>query len=132
MMLFIVKMIRNIILENHLLHVTHVLHTESSHRLLSHFSTTTPPWRNWLARSTVNRKVGGSSPPGGDPFFSKIPNFTWTYYLSINFVHQPQNSFDFVIHRYCLNIKIIASVIMKAVELVNGSVHTVHKLLADK
>ncbi len=25
-----------------------------------------PPWRNWLARSAVNRKVGGSSPPGGD------------------------------------------------------------------
>ena len=24
------------------------------------------PWRNWLARSTVNRKVGGSSPPGSD------------------------------------------------------------------
>lgn len=24
-----------------------------------------PPWRNWLARSTVNREVGGSSPPGG-------------------------------------------------------------------
>ena len=24
-----------------------------------------PPWRNWLARSAVNRKVGGSSPPGG-------------------------------------------------------------------
>ena len=22
------------------------------------------PWRNWLARSTVNRKVGGSSPSG--------------------------------------------------------------------
>ena len=22
------------------------------------------PWRNWLARSGVNRKVGGSSPPG--------------------------------------------------------------------
>ena len=21
------------------------------------------PWRNWLARSTVNRKIGGSSPP---------------------------------------------------------------------
>ena len=30
-----------------------------------------PPWRNWLARSAVNRKVGGSSPPGGD-FFSFI------------------------------------------------------------
>ena len=24
-----------------------------------------PPWRNWLARSAVNRKVGGSNPPGG-------------------------------------------------------------------
>ena len=28
------------------------------------------PWRNWLARSTVNRKVGGSSPPGSDDLFS--------------------------------------------------------------
>merc|ERR1711954_168030 len=28
-----------------------------------------PPWRNRLARSAVNRKVGGSSPPGG-AFFS--------------------------------------------------------------
>jgi hypothetical protein len=27
-----------------------------------------PPWRNWLARSAVNRKVGGSSPPGGEHF----------------------------------------------------------------
>ena len=27
-----------------------------------------PPWRNWLARSAVNRKVGGSSPPGGEMF----------------------------------------------------------------
>ena len=25
-----------------------------------------PPWRNRLARSAVNRKVGGSSPPGGE------------------------------------------------------------------
>ena len=24
------------------------------------------PWRNWLARSAVNRKVGGSIPPGDD------------------------------------------------------------------
>ena len=24
-----------------------------------------PPWRNRLARSAVNRKVGGSNPPGG-------------------------------------------------------------------
>ena len=28
-----------------------------------------PPWRNRLARSAVNRKVGGSSPPGGAYFF---------------------------------------------------------------
>ena len=28
----------------------------------------TLPWRNWLARSAVNRKVGGSSPPGSDNF----------------------------------------------------------------
>ena len=28
-----------------------------------------PPWRNRLARSAVNRKVGGSSPPGGAHFF---------------------------------------------------------------
>ena len=25
-----------------------------------------PLWRNWLVRSAVNRKVGGSSPPGSD------------------------------------------------------------------
>ena len=28
-----------------------------------------PPWRNRLARSAVNRKVGGSSPPGGGIIF---------------------------------------------------------------
>ena len=32
--------------------------------LLLHMS----PWRNWLARSAVNRKVGGSSPPGDGCF----------------------------------------------------------------
>ena len=26
-------------------------------------------WRNWLARSAVNRKVGGSNPPRDDYFF---------------------------------------------------------------
>ena len=31
-----------------------------------------PPWRNRLARSAVNRKVGGSSPPGGEHSFWKI------------------------------------------------------------
>ncbi len=29
-----------------------------------------PPWRNRLARSAVNRKVGGSSPPGGEKCFT--------------------------------------------------------------
>jgi hypothetical protein len=37
-----------------------------------------PPWRNRLARSAVNRKVGGSSPPGGEPLL--------IVYLSIIFV----------------------------------------------
>ena len=37
---------------------------------LEHFqSGIKPPWRNRLARSAVNRKVGGSSPPGGEKFF---------------------------------------------------------------
>ena len=30
------------------------------------------PWRNWLARSAVNRKVGGSSPPGSDSRILRI------------------------------------------------------------
>ena len=34
------------------------------------------PWRNWLARSTVNRKVGGSSPPGDGCFFCPFLVFT--------------------------------------------------------
>ena len=29
-----------------------------------------PPWRNWLTRSAVNRKVGGSSPPEGAEHFA--------------------------------------------------------------
>ena len=37
--------------------------TDSQHCCL-----TQPLWRNWLARSAVNRKVGGSSPPRGDSF----------------------------------------------------------------
>ena len=34
-----------------------------------------PPWRNRLARSAVNRKVGGSSPPGGEQLFMTIYSF---------------------------------------------------------
>ena len=37
-----------------------------------------PPWRNWLARSAVNRKVGGSSPPGGASFGSKAIFHDWS------------------------------------------------------
>jgi hypothetical protein len=36
-----------------------------------------PPWRNWLARSAVNRKVGGSSPPGGDSFCITEAHWSW-------------------------------------------------------
>ena len=35
-----------------------------------------PPWRNRLARSAVNRKVGGSSPPGGAHFLCQS-GFFW-------------------------------------------------------
>ena len=34
------------------------------------------PWRNWLARSAVNRKVGGSSPPGSEFSFYSAHTFT--------------------------------------------------------
>ena len=40
---------------------------------LEHFqSGIKPPWRNRLARSAVNRKVGGSSPPGGEQFLCDL------------------------------------------------------------
>ena len=35
---------------------------------------TKSPWRNRLARLTVNQKVGGSSPPGDDFFVSTYLN----------------------------------------------------------
>ena len=37
-------------------------------------------WRNWLARSTVNRKDGGSSPPWSDlftPFIAHKFSMVW-------------------------------------------------------
>ena len=41
-----------------------------------------PPWRNRLARSAVNRKVGGSSPPGGEEHLLFQPLETcWTWKL---------------------------------------------------
>ena len=38
-----------------------------------------PPWRNRLARSAVNRKVGGSSPPGGEYFTNLLKFLQRTY-----------------------------------------------------
>ena len=40
-------------------------------RILLEFRSNKPPWRNRLAHSAVNRKVGGSSPPG-DEFLSVL------------------------------------------------------------
>lgn len=51
-----------------------------------------PPWRNRLARSAVNRKVGGSSPPGGD----FPPLMLHNYNINTRFVtHQS-------IHSHCI------------------------------
>ena len=48
------------------------------------------PWRNRLARSAVNRKVGGSSPPGDGFFFvyntSPIPAGLFTSRLNFAIV----------------------------------------------
>ena len=62
--------------------------TSDLNSAISFLSTSKPPWRNWLARSAVNRKVGGSSPPGGGPLFlffktlyffiDDILHFCWT------------------------------------------------------
>ena len=43
--------------------------TDRAELSTGHGSTEQPPWRNRLARSAVNRKVGGSSPPGGAKLF---------------------------------------------------------------
>ena len=48
-----------------------------------------PPWRNGLARLTVNQKVGGSSPPGGVDFL----NFdTYNILLYSGFILYPKFS----------------------------------------
>lgn len=43
-------------------------------------------WRNWSARSTANRKVGGSTPPGGDTrwaFLKATLGLTWVIEMSL-------------------------------------------------
>ena len=45
---------------------------------------TQPPWRNWLARSAVNRKVGGSSPPGGGETFENSLSVTFSLIFIAN------------------------------------------------
>ena len=39
------------------------------------------PWRNWLAHSAINRKVGGSSPPESD--FLSISRYNYTPFYTI-------------------------------------------------
>ena len=41
------------------------INTEKSILVFQAHLSSQPPWRNRLARSAVNRKVGGSSSPGG-------------------------------------------------------------------
>ena len=48
-----------------------------------------PPWRNRLARSAVNRKVGGSSPPGGEYLFNFLLNKNEICFNGVySFIHQ--------------------------------------------
>ena len=44
------------------------------------------PWRNRLARSAVNRKVGGSSPPGDD-FISTFPRNLTSRHMQLMLVN---------------------------------------------
>ena len=48
-----------------------------------------PPWRNRLARSAVNRKVGGSSPPGGGASGILFSGYCWkrmnTHWITPNY-----------------------------------------------
>ncbi|KAJ5598799.1 hypothetical protein N7537_008883 [Penicillium hordei] len=43
-------------------------HGDLFNKIVLAFSTSTSPWRNWLARPTVNREVGSSSLPGDVSF----------------------------------------------------------------
>ena len=41
------------------------------------------PWRNRLARSAVNRKVGGSSPPGDGIFLFFFSHFFFFFLIAV-------------------------------------------------
>ena len=57
-----------------------------------HFSQLPGPlWRNWLARSAVNRKVGGSSPPRAT-FFGQIFSKISFFYKLVCFVFISSNN----------------------------------------
>ncbi|OBA26135.1 hypothetical protein HANVADRAFT_53385 [Hanseniaspora valbyensis NRRL Y-1626] len=43
--------------------MAHFLYKERAKLLIQLFSLTVP-WPSWLRRATVNRKIGGSTPPG--------------------------------------------------------------------
>ena len=66
--------------------------TSDLNSAISFLLTSKPPWRNWLARSAVNRKVGGSSPPGGGPIFDKNNKVL----LKILFISFPSRIINFV------------------------------------
>ena len=53
---------------------------KSTEFILNDGSLYRPPWRNWLARSAVNRKVGGSSPPGGAFLVNYLKGSVWISY----------------------------------------------------
>ena len=56
-----------------------------------------PLWRNWLARSAVNRKVGGSSPPRGVQFLTNSWLIFYYFFFFLNFILFLQFSLDFSI-----------------------------------
>ena len=55
-----------------------------------------PLWRNWLARSAVNRKAGGSSPPGGEIFCHFFINIRMIYLLRKHLKKVYQNSYKVI------------------------------------
>ncbi|KOS44169.1 hypothetical protein ACN38_g4931 [Penicillium nordicum] len=61
------------------------------------FSTSTSPWRNRLARPTVNREVGSSSLPGDVSFCFCFLCMVWVTYLRYLHSFPPYFSFFLVL-----------------------------------
>ena len=77
-------------------------------------------WRNWLARSAVNRKVGGSSPPRSEIHFGVnfvTPSYVWiNEELSFAFVFCPPPQHDD--KKQQVNTKILYGILMFKLEIV--------------